>query len=85
MPALNIKNAEAYKLADEIARRTGENKTQAVTKALRERLDRIRRPEKGGLAERLLAIGRDCAAHLEEPLKSMDIDEFLYDEKGLFK
>jgi len=85
MPALNIKNAETYRLAQELARRTGENMTVAVTQALRERLRRIRRPPKGLLAERIMAIGRDCAAHLEEPLKSMDIDELLYDEKGLFQ
>jgi antitoxin VapB len=85
MPALNIKNEATYRLADELARRTGETLTEAVTIAVRERLERIRRPDGGRLAERLLAIGRDCAAHLEEPLKSMDIDELLYDENGLFK
>ncbi len=83
--ALNIKNPETYKLAEELVRRTGENMTEAVTQALRERLERIRHPQKARLAERILAIGRDCAAHLEEPFKSMDIDELLYDEKGLFK
>jgi len=34
---------------------------------------------------RLLAIAKDCAARMKEPWKSMDIDEFLYDEKGLPK
>ena len=40
--ALNIKNPEAHKLAEELARRTGENMTEAVTQALRERLERVR-------------------------------------------
>jgi antitoxin VapB len=31
--------------------------------------------------ERILAIGRDCAAHLEEPLRSIDHGDLLYDEK----
>ncbi|HKD84604.1 MAG TPA: type II toxin-antitoxin system VapB family antitoxin [Terriglobales bacterium] len=83
--ALNIKNPEAHRLAEELAHRTGETMTEAVTQALRERLERIRRPQKGRLAERILAIGRDCAAHLEEPIKSMDVDDLLYDEDGLFK
>jgi len=36
-----------------------------------------------GLAERLLAIGRDCAVHLKEPYRSADHGELLYDEQGL--
>jgi antitoxin VapB len=83
--ALNIKNPEAHKLAEELARRTGENMTEAVTQALRERLERVRSSQRLGLAERLLAIGRDCAARMKEPYKSIDIDELLYDEKGLPK
>jgi antitoxin VapB len=38
--ALNIKNAEAERLARELAEATGENITQAVTRALREQLIR---------------------------------------------
>ena len=41
--ALNIRNPEAEKLADTLARLTGETKTDAVTKALRDRLARVRR------------------------------------------
>jgi hypothetical protein len=29
---------------------------------------------RGGLAERLLKIGKDCAAHLREPYRSSDHD-----------
>jgi prevent-host-death family protein len=35
------------------------------------------------LAQRLLAIGQDCAAHLREPYRSIDHAELLYDERGL--
>lgn len=83
--ALNIKNPETYKLAEELARQTGENMTEAITQALRERLKRVRGSKKRPLAERILAIGRDSAARLEESLKSLDVDELLYDEKGLPK
>jgi len=39
----------------------------------------------GGLAERLLAIGRDCARRLRKAGPPVDIDELLYDERGLPK
>lgn len=34
--ALDIRNPEAERLAEELARETGETKTEAVTKALRD-------------------------------------------------
>ncbi len=80
---LNIKNDEAHRLARELADLTGESMTAAVTEALRERLARIRRGKSPGLADRLLAIGRDCAAHLKEPYRSVDHGDLLYDERGL--
>ena len=38
-----------------------------------------------GLAQRLLAIGKDCAAHLKEPFRSVEHGDLLYDERGLPK
>jgi len=61
----------------------GENMTAAVTPAVRERLDRVRRDEAVGRADRLLAIGKDCAARLKEPFRSADHGDLLYDERGL--
>jgi antitoxin VapB len=40
--ALNIRDPEAQRLARDLARRTGETMTQAVIKALQERLERLR-------------------------------------------
>jgi antitoxin VapB len=57
--------------------------TAAVMEAVRERLDRVRREQAAGLADRLLAIGKDCAARLKEPFCSVDHGELLYDERGL--
>jgi antitoxin VapB len=37
----------------------------------------------GGLANRLLAIGKDCAAHLKEPYRTIDHGELLYDDRGM--
>jgi antitoxin VapB len=83
--SLNIKNEEAHRLARELANATGESMTVAVSEAIRERLERVRGNSREDMAERILKIGRECAAHLKEPFKSMDIDELLYDEKGMPK
>ena len=80
---LNIKNEETQKLARELARLTGESLTAAITEAVRERLDRVRSEHGAGLAERLVKIGKDCAVHLQEPFRSVDHGELLYNDKGL--
>jgi antitoxin VapB len=81
--ALNIKNEQTQKLTQELAQLTGESMTAAVTEAVRERLDRVRQKRGAGLADRLLKIGKECAAHLKEPYRSVDHGELLYNEKGL--
>jgi antitoxin VapB len=81
--ALNIKNQETYRLVEELANLTGENMTEAVTEAVRERLARVRPHAEPGVAERLLQIGKECAARLKEPFRSVDHGDLLYDEKGL--
>jgi antitoxin VapB len=43
--ALNIRNAEAERLAAAVARLTGESKTEAVRQALADRLERLHGPE----------------------------------------
>ncbi len=80
--ALNIKDPEAQKLAQALARETGETMTNAVTEALRERLARVRRrPKPEVTAAELLAIGRRCASTLKGP--AVDHETLLYDERGL--
>jgi len=80
---LNIKNREAHLMAEELSKLTGESMTTAVTIALRERLARVRQEQGLSLADRLLAIGRDCAARLKEPFRSADHGDLLHDERGL--
>ncbi|MGA3053281.1 MAG: type II toxin-antitoxin system VapB family antitoxin [Candidatus Korobacteraceae bacterium] len=80
---LNIKNQNTYKLVEELAGLTGENMTEAVTEAVRERLDRLRRQTGAGLAGHLLQIGKKCAPRLKEPFRSIEHGDLLYDEKGL--
>ncbi len=81
--SLNIKNPRTDELAHELASLTGESVTEAVTVAIKERLQRVRDKQGVGLAQRLLAIGRDCASHLREPYRSVEHGDFLYDERGL--
>jgi antitoxin VapB len=81
--ALNIRNPEAEKLAAELARTTGETKTEAVVKALRDRLTRVRRERgKRRLADELEKIADHCASL--PVLDDRSPDEILgYDENGL--
>jgi len=55
-----------------------------VKRALRERLEReAGRAAAQGMAERLLGIGRLCAAHVQKPSGSSDHAELLFDDRGL--
>lgn len=81
--ALNIKSGDTHRLARELAALTGESMSTAVTIALQERLDRLRRERNEGMAARLLEIGREAAPLFKEPYRSVDHGDLLYDEKGL--
>lgn len=83
--SLNIKNEKIHRLVRQLARLTGESMTAAVEQAVQERLERVRKRKGSDLAERLVRIGKECAAHLGEPYRSIDHGELLYDEKGLPK
>jgi antitoxin VapB len=80
--ALNIRNHETEKLASDLAALTGETKTEAVTKALKDRLEQIkRRRNKRRLADRLDEIAKHCASL--PVLDRRSPEEMLYDERGL--
>jgi len=81
--ALNIRNPETERLATTLAKLTGETKTEAVTKALRDRLVRVRRERtRKRLADELDEIALQCAAL---PVRdARPADEIVgYDEHGL--
>ena len=81
--ALNIRNPETEKLAADLARLTGESKTEAVTKALRDRLTRLRRERsRRRLADELDEIGRHCAALPVRDARSAE-EIIGYDERGI--
>jgi len=80
--ALNIRNSEAEKLATALAALTGENKTVAVTRALRDRLERMKRLRgKRHIADRLDEIAKHCASL--PVLDNRSPEDMLYDERGL--
>ncbi len=81
---LTIEDEKTQLRARELASLAGETLGEAVDRAIEERLKRVR-DERNRLAERLLEIGRECAPLIQEPFRSMDHGELLYDEKGLPK
>jgi antitoxin VapB len=56
--ALNLKNAEVERLAAEVARLTGESKTEAIRKALEERRRRLKAVSSPERRTRLLRLLR---------------------------
>ena len=81
--SLNVKDPEAHRLAQAIARATGETMTRAVTEALRERFERLQSRRSKASVKELLAIAKRASAHVKRPY--LDHAEFLYDERGLPK
>ena len=80
--SLNIKNEETHRRAKKLARLAGETMTQAVDRAIAERLERVMRIQnKARLVERLLQIGHECAAL--PVLDDRSPEDMLYDERGL--
>ena len=81
--ALSIKHPEADRLARELVARTGESLTEAVVKALRERLRREEGRVRGrDLREELAAIRERCATL--PVLDDRTPDEIIgYDDHGV--
>ena len=80
---LNIRNKQAEELAGALAKLTGETKTEAVTQALRERLQRVGRARaKRRLADELDEIAVHCSAL--PVLDRRSAEEIIgYDKNGL--
>lgn len=78
--ALSLKNPETERLARELARKTGESLTVAVTVALRERLEREEKAKKReGRLEWLDRITRETAEIMNDGRTSTELIEELYD------
>ncbi len=79
--ALNIRNPETEKLVDELAALADETKTEAVTNAVRARLQQLKSRNRHRLADRLDEIAKHCASLAV--FDGRTPDEMLYDERGL--
>lgn len=80
---LNIRNKQTEQLAAALAKLTGESKTEAVTQALRERLERTRRIRtKRRLSDDIEEIAKHCAALPVLDRRSGD-DIIGYDQHGI--
>lgn len=81
--ALSIRNPKAETLARELAAKSGETITQAITHALEERLERLRgRATAIDLVEEMLKISKRCSAIPDQDQRPAD--EILdYDSIGV--
>jgi len=80
--SLNIKNEQTNRLVRELAELTGESQTEAVTTAVRERLERLQARFD---PELILEMAREIRSRLPPGCLDQDFDELLYDENGLPK
>ena len=81
--SITIENEEARRLAGELAELKGETMNDAVTAALRERLEREREIE--ARVREIHAIGQRCAKLMGDGPSAVEHGDFLYDERGLPK
>jgi antitoxin VapB len=79
--SLNVKDPEAHRLAQAIAKITGETLTDAVILALRERYERLQVRRGKASVEELSAIAKRASAQVKRPY--LDHSKFLYDDHGL--
>jgi antitoxin VapB len=83
--AISLKNPKTEELARALAAETGETITEAIFRAVQERLERVRgRRTAPNLAEQLLEISRRCQSLPDIDTRSAE--EILgYDESGAFR
>lgn len=82
---LYIADSETSRLADELSQLTGTTKTKAVHDALQAELERIKRQmDAAQRYERIMSVAKEASARLKGPAPTQEeMDNFLYDEKGL--
>ena len=81
--ALSIQNSKAEKLAREVAAQSGETITQAITRALEERLERMRgRRTISDTAAEILKISKRCSQLPDRDVR-MPEEILGYDEMGV--
>ena len=84
--SLNIKNQETCELARELAELTNDTMTSAITIALQERLEHVKRKrDQEDFIRKLEAISDRCAALLGPGPSAVEHGDFIYDDLGLPK
>jgi len=80
--ALTIKNSEVERLAEEVARLSGQNKTQAVRQALQEMRDRLslRVSDASRASQRRRFLEREIWGDIPDELLDKPHDQALEDE-----
>jgi antitoxin VapB len=81
--SLNVKDREAHRLAQAIARETGESLTKVGIESLRERHARIEKHNGRASLTDLMAIAKRASRAVKRPY--VEHGELLYDEHGLPK
>ena len=84
--ALHIRSSRVDKLARKVSERTGETLTEAIAKALSERLDRLEaadRSSEQAMVDKLMEISNRVAQLLKTDKSSTELLDELYDEHGL--
>ena len=79
--SLYIEDEETYRLANELAQLTGETVTDAITSAIRERLEWQR--EIAERLRRMREISKRVSSRLKPGPSAVEHGDFLYDEHGL--
>ena len=78
--SLNIKNETTYRLVRELAAETGESLTDAVTNAVRERLERVRNDFD---PDEILHLVQELRERVPADFHGVEPGELLYDDEGL--
>ena len=79
--SIYIKDEETCRLADELARLTGETVTDAIAAAIRERLER--ECEIAERLRRMREISKRVSSQLRPGPSAVEHGDWLYDENGL--
>ncbi len=80
---LNVKDPEAHRLAQAIAKETGESLTKVVIDCLRERHEKLEKRKGRASLEDLMAIAQRVSKGVKRPY--LEHGELLYDEHGIPK
>lgn len=81
---LNIKDAETIRLARALAEMTGQPITQAIRVALERELEELDRAKEERLTK-LRSIVKESRALWKPEFLNADLDDLMYDERGLPK